>query len=134
MSLNGMQVAVVGGGMGGLGAALCFARAGAQVQVHERADAFADVGAGIQVSQNGLRVLDALGLGTAAREVGFASQGLTLNSAQGRRVAILPGGARETLLFHRADLIALLAEAATAAGVQITFGAEVTPDAPPDAD
>jgi salicylate hydroxylase len=57
-----MQVAIVGGGIGGLAAALSLLRAGLDVRVYERAEALSEVGAGIQVSPNASRVLHGLGL------------------------------------------------------------------------
>lgn len=51
---------IVGGGIGGLTAALCLAAKGWQVEVLEQADAFSDVGAGIQLSPNAMAVYRAL--------------------------------------------------------------------------
>ncbi|MCW2720533.1 FAD-binding protein, partial [Pseudonocardia sp.] len=51
-------VLVVGGGIGGLTAALCSARAGLTVRVLEQAAAFGEIGAGIQLAPNATRVLD----------------------------------------------------------------------------
>ena len=56
------EVLVVGGGIGGLAAALALARRGAWVRVLEQAPAIAEVGAGLQITPNGTRVLRALGL------------------------------------------------------------------------
>jgi len=56
------QVAVIGGGIGGLGAALSLFRAGFDVQVYEQAHTLREVGAGIQISPNASRVLQGLGL------------------------------------------------------------------------
>ena len=57
------HIAIVGGGIGGLGAALSLLRAGFDVHVYEQAQAVREVGAGIQISPNASRVLHALGLG-----------------------------------------------------------------------
>lgn len=57
-----MQAIVTGAGIGGLTAALCLVRAGWQVSVLEQSPSLDEVGAGIQISPNGSRVLDALGL------------------------------------------------------------------------
>ncbi|MFD0889080.1 FAD-dependent monooxygenase, partial [Streptosporangium algeriense] len=54
---------IVGGGIGGLAAAVAFHRRGWQVEVLERAAAFTEVGAGLSIQPNGLRALDAIGLG-----------------------------------------------------------------------
>ena len=64
------QVAVVGGGIGGLGAALSLLRAGLDVHVYEQAHALREVGAGIQVSPNASRVLHGLGLADKLAELG----------------------------------------------------------------
>lgn len=64
-----MKIAIIGGGIGGLTAALACGQAGYEVSVHERAEEPREVGAGIQVSPNGSKVLHALGLEAAMREV-----------------------------------------------------------------
>ena len=58
-----LSVGVVGGGIGGLAAALSLHRAGFDVHVYEQAGSVSEVGAGIQVSPNATRVLHGLGLG-----------------------------------------------------------------------
>ncbi|MEU2060759.1 FAD-dependent monooxygenase [Streptomyces sp. NPDC013455] len=58
---------VVGGGIGGLAAALGLRRIGWEVRVVERAAVLADAGAGISLHANGLRALDAVGAGAAVR-------------------------------------------------------------------
>ena len=64
------QVAVIGAGIGGLGAALSLFRAGFDVQVYEQAHALREVGAGIQVSPNASRVLHGLGLADELAKLG----------------------------------------------------------------
>lgn len=56
------DVAVVGGGIGGLAAALAVARAGRQVHLIEQADEFREIGAGLQLGPNAMRSLDRLGV------------------------------------------------------------------------
>jgi salicylate hydroxylase len=56
------SIAIVGGGIGGLAAALALLRRGLDVTVYEQADELREIGAGIQISANGMRVLHALGL------------------------------------------------------------------------
>ena len=68
MRLEGRRVVVVGGGIGGLAVALACRQHGAEVLVLEQAQAIEEVGAGIQISPNGLCVLDALGLGQGLRD------------------------------------------------------------------
>jgi salicylate hydroxylase len=64
-----MNVAVIGAGMGGLAAALGLARAGVSVTVYERSAVLGELGAGITMSPNAVRVLDWLGVNV--RPIGF---------------------------------------------------------------
>jgi salicylate hydroxylase len=63
------KVAVVGGGIGGLATAVALLRCGLDVEVYEQSEQLKEVGAGIQISSNGTRVLYALGLEEALRRV-----------------------------------------------------------------
>ncbi|WP_245831631.1 FAD-dependent monooxygenase [Salibaculum halophilum] len=135
---RGRRIAVVGGGLGGLAAALAFAQRGARVEVFERAPEIAEVGAGIQVSPNGARVLAALGLDGAAAERSVAVQAVEpMDAVTGRSLTRFdlsgrPGPAYR--FFHRAALIDILLKGCSAAGVTLHTGAEITPDALPAAD
>ena len=51
------KVAIIGGGIGGLTAAFALLRRGIDVEVYEQAPRLGEVGAGIQISPNGTRVL-----------------------------------------------------------------------------
>ncbi|TWE05169.1 FAD binding domain-containing protein [Neobacillus bataviensis] len=55
-------VLVIGGGIGGLGAALATAEAGQKTVVFEQAPQFGEIGAGIQMGPNAMAVLDRFGL------------------------------------------------------------------------
>ena len=65
-----LRVAIIGGGIGGMTAALSLLRVGAEVQVYERARTLGEVGAGIQVSPNASRILHRLGLADALANMG----------------------------------------------------------------
>lgn len=123
-----LRVAVAGGGIAGLTAALALAQRGAVVTVHEQAKALREVGAGLQLSPNAGRVLAALGVDLDP--VSVVSQGVILNDQWGRRVASLPfGRGRDGVpfrLIHRGALLATLARAAVAAGVTIRTGLRLT--------
>jgi salicylate hydroxylase len=72
--LMAMRVLVTGGGIGGLTTAVALRRIGVDVQVTERATAFGEVGAGVQLGPNATAVLRGLGLGEALDEIGFAPE------------------------------------------------------------
>lgn len=128
--LIGMRINVIGGGLGGLAAALALARRGASVTVLEQAPSIGEVGAGIQISPNGLRVLEALGLGEALDATSVQARVICLrNGETGREVAkldlrLLPETQRY-LFVHRADLIDLLFKACEQAGVAIKLGCRI---------
>ena len=57
-----LRILIVGAGIGGLTAALALRRDGHDVEIYEQASQLAELGAGVQISANGARVLFALGL------------------------------------------------------------------------
>ncbi|GGG61966.1 monooxygenase [Salipiger pallidus] len=123
-ALQGLRVVVAGGGIGGLATALALHRHGARVRVLERAEALTEVGAGIQVSPNGLRVIEALGLGPQLAERSCKARAVMLrNFRHGAEVARLDLGqlpeGQDYRFVHRADLVDLLAETARNRGVKI---------------
>src|SRR5271170_2158411 len=63
------KVAIVGGGIGGLAAALALIRRGIDADVYEQAGELRELGAGVQISANGTRVLHALDLKEALEKV-----------------------------------------------------------------
>src|SRR5438067_7869808 len=63
MSTTALRVAIVGGGIGGVAAANALLRRGIEVRVYEQASALTEVGAGVAIQPNGLRMLRRLGLG-----------------------------------------------------------------------
>lgn len=65
------RVAIVGAGIGGLAAASALTKRGIEVDVYERADQLGEVGAGVQLGPNAVKVLRALGLEHAVRQIGF---------------------------------------------------------------
>jgi salicylate hydroxylase len=130
MTLAGISVLVVGGGIGGLATGIALRDRGADVTLLEQAGAFREVGAGIQISPNGARVLHALGIDPA--RLGARAQAVTLRNAQGKQVLhmALPLSGAGFHLVHRADCVAALA--ARADGIATRFNARVVavdPDA-----
>ena len=88
----------------------------------------AEVGAGLQISANGIAVLRALGVVGEVPQAGQLSHGTILRDyRKGRVISRLPGpAAGSTYYYHRADLLDLLHRAALGAGVEIRLGAKVT--------
>lgn len=64
-----MKVLIAGGGIGGLSAAVALLQRGIDVEVYEQAPELKEVGAGIQISPNGNKVLDALGVFKRLKEL-----------------------------------------------------------------
>ncbi|MEM8554285.1 MAG: FAD-dependent monooxygenase, partial [Pseudomonadota bacterium] len=119
-----------GGGIGGMAAALALALRGASVTVLEQSPEITEVGAGLQISPNGMSVLSAWGVADAlvARSVPVERVRLR-NHRDGLDVVGLDvAGAQYNqpwLAVHRADLLEILTDAARSAGVQIELGASV---------
>lgn len=114
-----MKVLIAGGGIGGITAALCLAKAGHDVAVFEQAESFSEIGAGIQLSANCSRVLHRLGLESSLNDSGFLPQGTqTRNWRTGEIITDSPLGDAATKKYgfpyyhiHRGDLMSLLVDA-----------------------
>jgi salicylate hydroxylase len=92
---NTLPVAIAGGGIGGLACALALARHGFRSLVLEQAHEFGEVGVGLHVAPNALTVLDALGVGPAAKKNALMIERLLmLDAVTGEEVANIPCGAR----------------------------------------
>lgn len=126
----GSSAVVVGGGIGGLAAAIGLRRIGWAVTVVERAPVLDDAGAGISLHANGLRALDALGVGGAVRAAARPQYVGGTRTPDGGRLARMDGVALERELgspivgIPRATLHRVLREALPPQSLRI--GAEVT--------
>ena len=108
-----LRAVVVGGGIGGTAAAAALARAGIDVQVYEQAQQLAEVGAGVSLAPNGLRMLDQLGVGEGIGRLGARHVSTQLRLSDGRPARHEPhqfAQAGRNVGIHRADLLALLVE------------------------
>ena len=113
-----LRVIVAGAGLGGLTLANSLAREGFEVCVLEQAQALGEVGAGVQISANGARVLHFLGLEERLREVAFTPErGEVRHWQTGEVLATRPLGNTSLERFgfpyyhlHRADFHRVLAE------------------------
>jgi salicylate hydroxylase len=116
------HVVVVGAGIGGLTAALALLKRGIDVEVYEQSNQLKEVGAGIQISSNGTRVLFALGLEAALAQVQVRPERRELRHwSTGETWNWFDLGDKSTerfgtphLMLHRADLHGLLADAVRA--------------------
>jgi salicylate hydroxylase len=111
-----MRVAIIGGGVGGLTAAIALRHAGIDVTVYEQAQQLGEVGAGIGVAPNGLRSYEQLGLRDAIESVAARyGEGSVYYRADGTLIGEMTtsdsSGRYFTLGLHRADFVGVLASA-----------------------
>ncbi len=107
MAVTRLRVAIVGGGLGGLACGIGLRRAGHEVRVFERdADAGARAQGVVLNLEGGLSALDRLGLGDAARAVGFPTPGLAVFDASMRPLIRFP--AKDSFSVARPALRGLL--------------------------
>ena len=122
------DIAIIGGGIGGLTAALAFARQGAKVTVFEQADALTEVGAGLQITPNGARALNALGLERALDASGITAEAVApMDAISGQEITRfdLTKQTPPYRFYHRAALIDVLARACEAARVTVRLSARI---------
>ncbi|TAI66460.1 NAD(P)/FAD-dependent oxidoreductase [Bradyrhizobium sp. Leo170] len=119
---------IVGGGIAGLVASIQLARKGWTVRLHERSEALRAGGNGLPIFENGLRVLEALGLHEAIRTRGHQLNHWIIRLSSGQKTKeyepfAATGG--RIVMFQRQALVDPLAEAAVRAGVTIETGSRV---------
>jgi 2-polyprenyl-6-methoxyphenol hydroxylase-like FAD-dependent oxidoreductase len=118
------RAVIVGAGIGGLTAALALKREGWDVSVFERAPELREVGAGITLWTNAVKVLRALGVGGAIEAAAAPIRTSELRSWRGKVLVRTDFGAlgdklgAPTIGVHRADLQAALADAVGRENVQ----------------
>jgi salicylate hydroxylase len=134
-STSALPVLVVGGGIGGVAAALALARQGYAVQVFEQAPQLGEIGAGIQLGPNAFAAFDALGIGERARSRAVYTDEMVMHDALDETLvgriptdqAFRQRFGNPYAVIHRADIHASLLEGAreqsaiaTLTGTQIT--------------
>jgi 2-polyprenyl-6-methoxyphenol hydroxylase-like FAD-dependent oxidoreductase len=123
---------VVGGGVGGMSAALALARRGVEVELADADPHWRAYGAGISVTGLSLRAFDDLGILDEVREKGFVGSGIRLRAVDGNVIMESPplapdappvarsGGIMRPLLHE------IMSSRVRNAGIRVTLGAEIT--------
>src|SRR5690242_9417145 len=115
---------IAGGGFAGLAAACALASRGWRVRVHERADRLRTAGAGINLYENGLRVLEALGAREDAIGDGARARVRETRDQHDRLLSTHAWGEARVYGVLRQRLVDALAAAARRAGAEIVTGSE----------
>jgi salicylate hydroxylase len=112
------RVAIIGGGIGGATAGCALAQAGLEVSVYEAAPELREIGAGVALHPNAMRVLRMVGVEDAVRQVaGRSEYAVTCDGRTGRTISRI-SRAQQTAVYglagatvHRADLLDVIAAA-----------------------
>jgi salicylate hydroxylase len=115
------RVAIIGGGIGGLTAANALSRAGIEVAVYEAAAELKEIGAGVALHPNAMKVLRAIGVEDSVRKVAGRSDWQFMRNWKTGRVIAKTSRQQQAASFgmqgatvHRADLLDALAGAVPA--------------------
>jgi salicylate hydroxylase len=122
-----LRTAIVGGGIGGLTAALALRARGLDVRVFEQAEVLREIGAGVSIYPNAARLLRRVSLEEQLQKIGAPISSIVLRNWRGEPIATPAGPATPAFStadqgynVHRADLLNLLFEALP--GGTVTLG------------
>lgn len=116
---------IAGAGFAGLVAALALAQRGWTVRVHERNPSLRNEGFGIAIHENGIRVLEAVGVLDAVLERGLRISRMETRDAAGRMTAVMIPKSR-TYRISRQHMVQVLADAVRLLGGEVVFGSAAT--------
>jgi salicylate hydroxylase len=105
---DGLNIAIVGAGIGGLSAALALGARGMNVTVFEGAESPREAGAGLSVPPNALSLLKRTSLRDTIEQITTRSQGLTLRTSRGEPVARSGASMAQSYQIHRVELLEML--------------------------
>jgi 2-polyprenyl-6-methoxyphenol hydroxylase-like FAD-dependent oxidoreductase len=123
---------VIGGGVGGMSAALALARRGVEVELADADPHWRSYGAGISVTGLSLRAFDDLGILDQVREKGFVGSGIRLRAVDGSVIMEPPAVPPEAPPVARSGgimrpvLHEIMSNRVRDAGIRVTLGAEIT--------
>lgn len=119
---------IAGGGIGGLALGTMLRQRGWTVRVHERSEEIREIGAGIYIKDNSIRVMEEVGMFPKLAARGTRLQQARLKDPQGNVLLTRPHDtdATRVYVFSRQALIEEWRDAAIAAGVEIVTGSPVS--------
>ena len=118
---------IAGGGIGGLTLGTLLCQRGWTVRVHERSPEIREIGAGIYIKDNSIRVMEEAGMFQALARRGVRLDKAQVRDSSGRLLLERPHQQQSTrvYVFSRQALIEEWRDAALAAGVEIVTGSQV---------
>jgi salicylate hydroxylase len=110
-----LRIAIIGGGIGGLTAALALRARGLDVAVFEQAEVLREIGAGVSIYANAARLLKRVRLDDQLEKIGSPISGVTLRTSLGEPITTPSGPATPAFSkgsqgynVHRADFLNVL--------------------------
>src|SRR5882724_982393 len=135
MSAASGSVLVVGGGIGGMAAALALSQQGFAVDLFEQAASVGEIGAGLQLGPNGFAAMDALGVGERARRRAvYTDELIMMDAVDGSEIARVPVGEdfrrrfhNPYAVIHRADIhLSIYEEVQLAPAIRVHTSSRIT--------
>lgn len=106
---------IIGAGIGGLTTAIALAQKGIQVKIYERASEIKEVGAGVWIAPNGMKIFNRLGISQEITAAGKKLNKISVVDLNYKPISVIDGSEIEakhqfgTIAIHRATLQKILA-------------------------